>query len=168
MHPRTRIIVGAAILAALTAARASKAQNYPLLDSTVTTRITAEISGDAAYDHIRAMSGHRPQGSDTLYLTAQYVERMASAAGLQQVRLIMQRSARSTWNPGTSDLWIVDAAGAPVERIASSIQMRLHLADRSRPADVTAELVDVGAGRAADLDAKNVAGKIVLTYGSLN
>ena len=142
------------------------AQQYPLLDSLQTNLITAEISGDAAFDHIRALSPyHRPQGSDTLYLAAQYVERMARAFGLDSVALIMQPSKRLTWNPGTSDLWLVGADGAPLERIASSIQTRLHLADRSRPADVTAALVDVGAGTPAELDAANVAGKIVVARG---
>ena len=41
------------------------------------------------------------------------------------------------------------------------------IADYSRPADVTAELVDVGAGdRAADYAGRDVRGKIVLAYGS--
>ena len=141
-------------------------QQYPLIDSTYTNLIGAEISGDAAFDHIRALSPyHRPQGSDTLYLAAQYVERMARAFGLDSVALIMQPSKRLTWNPGTSDLWIVNDLGLPIERIASSIQTRLHLADRSRPADVTAELVDVGGGTPAELDAAHVAGKIILVRG---
>src|SRR5690349_414621 len=143
-----------------------EAQQYPLLDSLKTNLITAEISGDAAFDHIRALSPyHRPQGSDTLYLAAQYVERMARAFGLDSVALIMQPSKRLTWNPGTSDLWLVGADGAPLERIASSIQTRLHLADRSRPADVTAALVDVGTATVAELDAARVAGKIVVARG---
>ncbi|HEV2748931.1 MAG TPA: M28 family metallopeptidase [Gemmatimonadales bacterium] len=145
---------------------AARAQQYALLDSVKTNLISAEISGDAAYDHIRILSAyHRPQGSDTLYVAAQYVERMARAFGLDSVRLIMQESKRTTWNPGTSDLWLVDERGAPVQRIASSIQNRIHLADRSRPADVTAELVDIGAGTAAELNAATVAGKIVLARG---
>src|SRR5205823_8869989 len=151
---------------AATLSHVAGAQQYPLLDSLKTNVITAEISGDAAFDHIRALSPyHRPQGSDTLYLAAQYVERMARAFGLDSVALIMQPSKRLTWNPGTSDLWLVGADGAPLERIASSIQTRLHLADRSRPADVTAALVDVGAGTPAELDAANVAGKIVVARG---
>ena len=159
------LTLAACVLAA--SAGAATAQQYPLLDSTLTNRISAEISGDAAYDHIRILSAyHRPQGSDTLFVAASYVERMARAFGLDSVHLIMQDSKRATWNPGTSDLWIVDAHGAPLERIASSIDNRIELADRSRPADVTADLVDVGAGTEAELDAANVSGKIVLVRGS--
>lgn len=153
-------------VALVTPCRYAAAQQYPLLDSVRTNLITAEISGDAAFDHIRALSQyHRPQGSDTLYLAAQYVERMARAFGLDSVALIMQPSKRATWNPGTADLWLVGPNGAPLERIASSIQTHLHLADRSRPADVTAELIDVGAGTPAELDSAHVAGKIIFARG---
>jgi hypothetical protein len=145
---------------------ASVAQTYPLLDHRVADLISAEISGDAAYDHIRVLTNyHRPQGSDTLYVAAQYAERMARAFGLEDVRLIKQVSQRTLWNPGGSDLWIV---GDEPERIASSIQNRIHLADRSRPADVTADLIDVGAGTPEDLRGREVAGKIVVTTGDLN
>ena len=42
------------------------AQRYPLLDSTAVAMLSGEISGDAAYDHIRVLTNyHRPQGSDT-------------------------------------------------------------------------------------------------------
>ena len=144
----------------------ARAQRYGLLDSTTVAVLSGEISGDAAYDHIRVLTSyHRPQGSDTLAVAARYVERLAREFGLQRVRYIELPSLRQTWNPGNSDLWIV---GAQPERIASAIQNRIHLADRSRPADVTADLVDVGAGGDSVYRAKDVAGKIVLTTGDLN
>ena len=122
----------------------ARAQRYPLLDSTAVAYLSGEISGDAAYDHVRVLTSyHRPQGSDTLGVAARYVERMARQFGLQGVRYLELPSLRQPWNPGTSDLWIV---GAQPERIASAIQNRIHLADRSRPADVTAELIDIGPG----------------------
>lgn len=142
------------------------AQAYPLIDSTRVAMLAGEISGDAAYDHIRVLTNyHRPQGSDTLGVAAEYVERMARAFGLEGVHLITLPSTRATWNPGFADLWIV---GARPERIASSIQNRIHLADLSRPADVTSDLIDVGDGTAAAMEGRDVAGKIVLTYGDLN
>jgi hypothetical protein len=166
-HSIRRPALVASLAFLLTAPRLARAQQYPLLDSVKTNVISAEISGDAAYDHIRVLSAyHRPQGSDTLYVAAQYVERMARTFGLDSVRLIMQPSKRATWNPGISDLWLVDEHGAPIERITSSIQDRIALADRSRPANVTADLVDLGAGTTADMDAANVAGKIVLVRGN--
>ena len=169
--PFTRAARGAALVAVAAVAvgftpSLVEAQRYPLLDSTAVAMLSGEISGDAAYDHIRVLTSyHRPQGSDTLGVAARYVERMAKQFGLRQVRYVELPSLRQTWNPGTSDLWIV---GAQPERIASAIQNRIHLADRSRPADVTADLIDIGPGGDSVYRAKDVAGKIVLTTGDLN
>ena len=154
------------VLAASSAPSVALAQRFALLDSTKVAYLSGEISGDAAYDHVRILTSyHRPQGSDTLGVAARYVERTARQFGLQGVRYIGLPSLRQPWNPGTADLWIV---GAQPERIASSIQNRIHLADRSRPADVTAELIDIGAGSDSAYRTKDVAGKIVLTTGDLN
>ena len=163
---RAGCIAALVVVAGGLAPTLARAQRYALLDSTTVAVLSGEISGDAAYDHIRVLTSyHRPQGSDTLAVAARYVERLAREFGLQRVRYIELPSLRQTWNPGNSDLWIV---GAQPERIASAIQNRIHLADRSRPADVTADLVDVGAGGDSVYRAKDVAGKIVLTTGDLN
>jgi len=163
---RGAALVAVAAAAAVFTPSLVEAQRYPLLDSAAVAMLSGEISGDAAYDHIRVLTSyHRPQGSDTLGVAARYVERMARQFGLEQVRYIELPSLRQTWNPGNSDLWIV---GARPERIASAIQNRIHLADRSRPADVTAELIDIGPGGDSVYRAKDVAGKIVLTTGDLN
>ena len=163
---RAAALAAFAAVAAASSPSFAEAQRYPLLDSTAVAMLSGEISGDAAYDHIRVLTNyHRPQGSDTLGVAARYVERMAKQFGLQQVRYIELPSLRQTWNPGNSDLWIV---GAQPERIASAIQNRIHLADRSRPADVTADLIDIGPGGDSVYRAKDVAGKIVLTTGDLN
>ena len=62
------------------------AQRYPLLDSTAVALLSGELSGDAAYDHVRVLTSyHRPQGSDTLGVAARYVERMAKQFGLQLI-----------------------------------------------------------------------------------
>jgi hypothetical protein len=54
-----------------------------------------------------------------------------------------------------------------VERIASLVQTPLHLADYSHSADVTAELVDVGAGAEdADYEGVDVKDKIALAWGN--
>ena len=154
------------VLGVASARNLAAMQRYPLMDSASVALLSGEISGDAAYDHVRVLTSfHRPQGSDTLGVAARYVERMARQFGLQHVRYIELPSLRQPWNPGTSDLWIV---GGQPERIASAIQNRIHLADRSRPADVTAELIDVGGGGDTVYRAKDVAGKIVLTTGDLN
>jgi hypothetical protein len=142
---------------------ASSAQRLDLLPEPITRQISEEISGDAAFAHIRHNSQfHRPRGgSDGLWKVAQYYEEKAREYGLTDVKIIKQKYGTTRpWNAKSGELWI---AGDQPERIASTIQTPLHLADFSRKADVTAELIDIGTGTAAELEGKNVTGKIVLT-----
>jgi len=148
------------------AVSALPAQDLPVLDRGVARYILQEVSGDAAYEHIRYMTQfHRPGGgADGLWTVAQYYERKARELGLQDVRLIKQADDSRPWNATFADLWIVEPAP---ERLASTLQSPLHLADYSRAADVTGPLVDVGAGDSADYAGVDVRGAVVLTYGSI-
>jgi hypothetical protein len=159
-----RFITLLTMLSAATVELAS-AQELPILAQEHTQLITQEVSGDAAYEHIRHMTQfHRPRGgSDGLWEVAEYMERTARASGLADVQLIKQASTTRPWNAKFADLWIVEPEP---ERIASTLQSVLHLADYSRPADVSGELVDVGAGGSEDFEGMELSGKIVLTHGS--
>jgi hypothetical protein len=157
-----------ALLIALALAAAPlevSAQDLPVLDREAARLILQEISGDAAYEHIRYMTHfHRPRGgSDGLWKVAEYYQDKAREYGLENVILIKQASSSPPWNATFADLWIVEPEP---ERIASTLQSVLHLADYSRPTDLTGELVDIGAGTEEDLEGVDVSGKIVLTYGS--
>jgi hypothetical protein len=158
------MLIGLGILGLL-AARGASAQDLSILDPQHTQLISQEISGDAAYGHVRFMTQfHRPRGgSDGLWSVAEYVAEKATEFGLSDVQLIKQASRTRPWNASFADLWIVEPEP---ERLASTLQSVLHLADYSRPTDVMAELIDIGAGQEADYQGKDVAGKIVLTYGS--
>lgn len=126
------------------------AQNLPVLSPEYTRQITQEISGDASYEHIRFQTQfHRPRGgSDGIWRVAEYMEQTARKFGLTDVQLIKQAYGNTPpWNANFADLWITDPEP---ERIASTIQSVLHLADYSRPTDVTGELIDIGAGTPAD------------------
>jgi hypothetical protein len=146
------------------AAAHASAQRLPILPDAHVRAISEEISGDAAYEHIRHNTQfHRPRGgADGLMRVAEYYEQKARAYGLSDVRLIRQPYGTPPWNARSAELWI---AGDQPQRIASLIQTPLHLADFSRSADVTAELIDIGGGTPAELQGRDVAGRIVLTYG---
>lgn len=164
------MLLRAAVLSAVLAlglGRAATAQSLTILDPGRTRLISEEISGDAAYAHIRFMTQyHRPRGGDNnLWTVAEYHERKAREYGLTDVSLIKQASTTRPWNATFADLWI---DGAEPERIASSIQSAAHLADYSRPADVRGELIDIGGGSAAELAGKELTGKVVLTTGNVN
>jgi hypothetical protein len=147
-------------------AGAADAQRLPLIDPLHLQLLNQEISGDASYEHIRHMTRfHRPRGgSDGLWTVAEYVARTAREYGLEDVRVIRQAATTRPWNARSADLWI---EGERPERLASTLQTPLHLADYSRSADATAELVFVGGGGPAELDAAGVAGRIVLTHGPI-
>ena len=157
------------VLLMLASLRALGAQTLPIVNPEHLQLISQEISGDAAYEHIRVMTHlHRTTGGgDGLWQAAVYHEEKANEFGLENVQLIKQAYTRGSrpWNARFADLWIVDPT---VERIATSLQTPLHLADYSRSADVTAELVDVGTGTGnSDYAGKDLSGKIVLANGSL-
>jgi hypothetical protein len=143
------------------------AQQLPVLDATHANHILQEVSGDAAYEHVRHNTQfHRPGGgAPGLMEVARYYEQKAREYGLADVQLIRQAHTTPPWSARGAELW---TTGASPERIASWLQTPLHLADYSRAADVTAQLVDVGAGATArDYDGRSVAGQLVLAYGPL-
>ncbi len=163
-NPLIAIYLALGVLAAVPRAAA---QELPVLEPQYTQLITQEVSGDAAYEHVRHNTHfHRPRGgSDGLWAVAEYYESKAREYGLVDVKLIKQASTSLPWNARFADLWIV---GPQPERVASTLQSALHLADYSRSADVTGELVDIGAGGATDYEGKDLEGKVVLTYGTID
>jgi hypothetical protein len=82
---------------------------------------------------------------------ARYYEARAKAIGLADVKLIPPGGRHAAVEREVRDLWLL---GPEPERIASTLQTPAHLADFSRAADVTAELVDVGAAAASDSRAR--------------
>jgi hypothetical protein len=148
------------------AVRVAAAQDLPVLDPGHARLILQEVSGDASYEHSRYQTQfHRPRGSDGLWKVAEYFERKAHEYGLERVSLIKQASTGRPWNARFADLWIVEPEP---ERLASTLQSVLHLADNSRPADVTAQLIDIGAGTDEELAGLDLTGKIVLSHDSLS
>jgi hypothetical protein len=164
-----KLSVAAVLIAAAFLARGSlHAQELPLLDARLVELIKQEVSGDAAYEHIRHNTAyHRPRGgSDGLMEVARYYERMAKEYGLAEVQLILQDYATPPWNAASADLWL--EADGSLERLAAYLQTPLRLGDYSSSADVTTELVDVGAGASPeDYAGRDVTGRVVLAYGPL-
>jgi len=142
------------------------AQSLTVLPMDQVRLISEEISGDAAYEHIRHNTQfHRPRGgADGLFEVARYYEEKAREYGLDDVQLIKQAYWIPPWNARSAELWI---QGSEPERIASMLETPLHLADYSRSADITAELVDIGVADSEGYAAQDVEGKVVLTYGPL-
>ena len=146
------------------------AQTSPFVDGKTERLLVNELSGDRAYEHERITTQwHKPGGSEGFFAVARYVLEKAKAAGLDDVRWIDQKADSLSWTCRSGEAWLVEGQGpdAKETKLTSVGAVGTSVADYSRPTNVTAELVDVGAGdRAADYRGKEVKGKIVLAYGS--
>src|SRR3954466_2614461 len=169
-----RITLSALMLLAAAALSAQRAPTVPaeaLLDRAVLTALDQELSGVAAKDHVSRLTQlHRVPALPGFHEAIDYVMSRATAAGLSDVHVERFPGDGTTWfgtlhgNRG----WRVDAGWLDEvrpqpRRIASYDDVRLSIADNSESADVTVELVDVGAGtQRADYAGKDVRGKLVL------
>ncbi|MBZ5555942.1 MAG: DUF4910 domain-containing protein [Acidobacteriia bacterium] len=142
-----------------------------LLDRAVLTALDQELSGVAAKDHVSRLTQlHRVPASPGFHEAIAYVQGRATAFGLSDVHVETFPGDGATYfgtlhgNRG----WRVDGGSLDevtpeARRIISYDDVRLAVADNSESADVTAELVDVGAGaQPRDYDGKDVRGKLVL------
>src|SRR5829696_5148261 len=139
------------------------AQTTPFLSDEELRMRSNEISGDRAFEHIRWLSHwHRDSGMEGYFKAAEYVMQAAKEAGLEDVKFVEQRFDRPNYTARSAELWMVE----PVEvKLADIGEHAVYLADGSRDADVTAELVWIGDGTEEALKGLNVRGKLVLTSG---
>ncbi|MEX0878504.1 MAG: M28 family peptidase [Thermoanaerobaculia bacterium] len=148
------------------------AQISPFLDEKIERILVNELSGDLAFETLRITTQwHKPSASEGFFAVARYVEERARAVGLQDVRWIDQVAESAGWTCHRAEATLIEGEGSSARetRLGRYAEVATSIADNSRPADVTAELVDVGAGdRAADYTGKNVRGKIVLAYGPVS
>ena len=136
-------------------------QSTPFLSDREIRMLVNEISGDRAFEHIRWLTHwHRGSGMEGYFKAADYVQKAAREAGLQQVQFIEQPRMGPNYTAIAAELWIVE----PIElKLADIGDHAIYLADGSHDADVTAELVWIGDASPEALKDKEVAGKLVLT-----
>lgn len=170
----------AALLADAAAGGALRAQEgdrkVPFWPDAVPAAIHTQVDGGAALTTVRELSRfHRVQGSPGFAAAAEHVRGKLLAAGLADAaieRLPADGKTRYAhfrsyfgWAPVSAELAEVSPRPQP---ITSFPALPVALADYSQDADVTAELVDVGAGTtASDYPERSVAGRIVLADGAL-
>ncbi len=138
------------------------AQTTPFIDPAFERYLVNELSGDLAFDNLRWLAHwHRTGGSKDFHEAALFIENKAREYGLEDVRLVRQKSNSPSWSATKGELWVVE----PTEiKMGSYAEYAVALATNSRTTHITAELVDVGEGLSdKDYEGKEVAGKIVLT-----
>jgi len=134
------------------------------------------LSGELAKEHVIAITRHhRIQGSRGYRDAAQYVLSQLRAQGFDPEqawiesypsdgkRVYQTWQSPSGWQIDRAELTLLEPVG---ERIVGFPEIAMSVITYSNPGEVTAELVDVGAGTAeSDYEGKDVAGKFVLATG---
>lgn len=167
------VIIGA-VLVSVSQAQAPP----PLLPENIIAALSEELSGEAAKTNLEFVSRtHRMRASSGYSASAEFIAGRAAAYGLENVGILRfpadgktfygTQKARPGWDAEFAELWEMDGSSGeakPAARIASWEAIPLTLAQDSESANVTAELIDVGAGTAeSDYQGRDVRGKIVLT-----
>jgi aminopeptidase YwaD len=169
MFKRTMFLTAGLTLLAGVATQAQMTPFYQwtLLPPDVMDEIIGESSGETAWNTIMETGGYNKdrqaeEYAGTFYET-QYIYDRLVAYGLPGAE-IARFPGGEVWDGMKGELWEV----APLrQKLASFQDMTAMLASGSNNADVTAELVWVGFGTADELDRAGVAGKIVVTEGSM-
>jgi hypothetical protein len=144
------------------AAPPAAGQDSPFLPPPLFRLLVDEVSGDRAFNVVRGLTPfHRIMGSAAYVDAARHLAKLAEASGLEAVRVVEQPfEGGLSWNPRSAVLRMIEPEE---EKLADFAEVAVSLAVFSRPARAEAELVDIGAASAAELQGLDVAGKIVLT-----
>ena len=148
------------------------AHTPPLLPAADVAALANELSGEAAKRNLEGLARlHRQRGSRDFHSAAELVAERARAYGLSDVEILRfpgdgrtfygTQRARLAWDASDAELSEIRDNGAL--KLASYADQPVALAEDSESADVSTELVDVGAGsQESDYAGKDVRGKIVL------
>lgn len=162
----------------LLAGKATQADLRALVDETTLHQIAAETSGEAAKRNLDAIAvQHRMRASEQFAAATRHIEQQLQSYGLDSVEILRYaadgktmfgtQKSRPVWKVRFAELWELERTGdgtRRVRRLGDWDAVPLTLAQDSLSADVTASLVDVGAGTSpADYEGRDVRGKLVLT-----
>ena len=164
-----------ATLLVLSLTAAAYAETLPFLSDKEITALATEVSGESAMRNLEGFSRqHRMRGSRGFRAAADQIVAELKRYGFEDAHIDSlpadgkifygTQLSRPAWNAEFAELWEVDANGARTIRIASWDAAPITLAQDSISGDVTAELIDVGAGTTdAHYAGKDVKGKLLLT-----
>ncbi len=127
-----------------------------------------EVSGEIALQHCIEMAAYNrnrlAEEYQNNFLETDYVMQKAREIGLQNVQL-ENFEADSIWDGEFAELW--EVSPRKNRKIADYDDQTAVLVRGSQSADITAELVYIGAGSNADFDSLDVKDKIVFGFGSV-
>jgi hypothetical protein len=140
---------------------------WTLLPPEIMDEIIGEASGETAWNTIMETGGYNrdrlPEEYAGTFWEVQYLYDQLKLYGLPGAEVVRFPGGQ-VWDGIKGDLWEVSPMR---QKLASYQDMRAMLANGSTNVDVTAELVWVGMGSAEELDRLDLAGRIVVTEGSI-
>ena len=164
--PKTLIIALSALSLSLNAQEYMTPFSHSLLDEHHYDLIVGESSGDVAYHHILDLAPYerdRKSGEYSgLFMESAYVAGKLNEYGLEGVEVELLGKTQ-TWDGVSASLWEVSPKTA---KIADYRDLAAILAQGSRSAHVTAELVWVGRGTRQEIESVDLKGKIAVTEAS--
>jgi aminopeptidase YwaD len=168
MKTKALFFVAVLTLLTVTTLQAQNSSIKFLLPEQVLDGFIGRASGETALNHIIEMGAYihdRPASeySDILF-ESDYVLKKLKEYKLDGAE-VKRYPGGSTWDGISGELWETSPGRS---KIADFQDLNAMLASGSQNSDVTAELVWVGDGRAADFEKVDVTGKIIVTSGSIS
>ena len=151
------------LLVAGAAAFAQEKEDRTLLSTGQMNAIINEASGERAMHHVLQLVPYQfvrpPSEYQGHFREAEVMARLAKEYGFSNVA-IEDYPTGQTWQPTVGELWTTTPRP---EKIYDLNDIPESVASTNANADLTAELVAVGQGAAADFEGKDVKGKFVLS-----
>lgn len=140
--------------------------NHSLMSENYYDLIVGESSGDRAYYYIMDIAPYERDRSHEdyagLFMESRYVVDKLKSYGFENATTeIVGKS--SSWDGVSAEVWEVSPG---LTKLADYRDLAAVLAQGSKSAHLTADLVWVGRGTQAEIDAAEVAGKVVVTEAS--
>ncbi|NAS30457.1 DUF4910 domain-containing protein [Flavobacteriaceae bacterium R38] len=154
------------------------AQNIPLGQENLVHHLDQELSGEITKRNLEFIARlHRMRGSGDFTEAIDFIASRLEDYQLENIEIIKiptdgktmygTQKSRLAWDVDFAELWELEEKNgnwSPVKKVADWESVPLVLAQDSHSGEVTAELVDIGAGTSENNYAnKNIKGKLVLT-----
>jgi peptidase M28-like protein len=153
---------------------AQEREDRTLLTQEQMTAIINEASGERAMHHVLELVGYQrvrnPVEYEGNFRESEVMARFAKEYGYSNVTIEKygmtnaQGQPNTAWQPTQGELWMTTPKKV---KLFDIYDIALSLASLNSNADITGELVDVGAGRAEDFDGKDLTGKFALSSGAV-
>jgi Peptidase family M28 len=166
---KSRFLALAATIGGLAplALAAQEREDRTLLTQTQMTAIINEVSGERAMHHVLELVPYQrvrlPEEYNGPYRESRVIADFAKQYGFSNVSIETFGNPALAWQPTQGELWMTTPKSMKLFDIHD---IALALASLNANGDLTAELIDVGAGRPQDFEGKDVKDKFVLTSGS--